>query len=574
MAVSYSGEGQRHSIVTTKRRQALAAGMVCMFLLAQALASAARSATEVSLNAGHGSDGHSHGARGHAPPTGPDFSTVLAQGPNRELGDGAAATAIIHGPNGTQLQRGKFEGPLPRFAQKDIDGNTAGEPMVVFDGGGTAFYSSLVGVEGSFFWHTAVLKSTDDGENWGDVSPFDPASAAAFVTFDPYVYADPVTNRVFSVDWTRDPVEAGVLPSDNQCLNVAFTDDGGSSWDQGPYCPGGDHQTIFSGPPVGDVKTKGYRNVVYLYSNFCGWKSWPFEDAYQSCFTRSLDGGTTWEKPRTVFPRGCFSSAGHGAASWADGTIYIPRVRCEHPGLDSRGKDAEKEGKLNRAEVAVSRDSGETWEVVGVNDRLVRRAAATKGGRQGGAGQHEARVAIDSAGNAYFLFTDYEGRPRLSVSRDQGRTWSKSIAVAAPGVKDTNSNFIGIAAGDPGKIAFTYLGTAGKGDGDELTWNQYVGISLNGLSKRPVFATTTTNATDQPLKRGECAGRCPGTNGSWGMMDFFNIEINPATGMVWTSLVDICTITCDGPGGTSDYEGNQGGVGVQIAGPRLSIRVP
>lgn len=61
-------------------------------------------------------------------------------------------------------------------------------------------------------------------------------------------------------------------------------------------------------------------------------------------------------------------------------------------------------------------------------------------------------------------------------------------------------------------------------------------------------------------------------------MDFFNIGINPETGMVWTSLVDLCTVTCDGEGTPArgfapELELNQAGVGVQTGGAKLGYNL-
>lgn len=471
-----------------------------------------------------------------------------------------AVRTVVHGPDGKQLPAGRFRGKLPEFVQRDIDGKIGGEPTVTFNPDGTAYYAAIgPGVEMSVP-RTFVMKSTDDGESWSDVTPLDPTSEAMYITGDPFIHADPVTGRVFSVD----------LSMTENCNNLAFSDDQGAAWTRSKICPASDHQSLFTGPATIE-KTKDYPNLVYLYTNSCG---------KRSCFLRSRDGGVTWDDPKFIF-KTCGPQAGHGHASWADGTIYIPRTTCDIP-------FSEEERAIDQAEVAISRDNGATWEVVVVDDEVGvdsfhwgNLGSDDNGSRD----QHEARIATDAAGNAYFVFTDGEGMPRLSVSRDQGRTWSRPMMVGVPGLEETNSMFIDVVAGARGRVAFTYLGSDGWGVDAETgaivypTWNQYVAISLNALADKPVFATTTTNRLDEPLKRGECEFRCAGTNKAFGMMDFFNIGINPNTGMIWTSLVDLCTKFCDGegvpaPSFVPKLELNQGGVGLQTGGVRLGHYLP
>lgn len=471
----------------------------------------------------------------------------------------ARGRTVVHGPGGRELPARRFPGKLPEFIQRDIDGKTGGEPTVTFNQDGTAYYAAIgPGIETSVP-RTFVMKSSDDGDNWTDVTPLDPTSEAMYLTGDPFIHADPATGRVFSVD----------LSMTENCNNLAFSDDQGGSWNRSKICPASDHQSLFTGPATVE-KTKDYANLVYLYTNSCG---------ERSCFLRSRDGGVTWDKPSFVF-KTCGPQAGHGHASWADGTIYIPRTTCDVPYTP-------EEKKIDQAEVAISRDNGTTWDIVVVDDEMGVDSfhwGSFGSDDYGSRDSHEARITTDSEGNAYYVFTDAAGMPRLSVSRDQGRTWTRPMMVGVPGLEETNSMFIDVVAGSKGKVAMTYLGSDGWGVTDAgniaaPTWNQYVAMTLNALADKPVFATTTTNPLEDPLKRGECEFRCAGTNKAFGMMDFFNIGINPKTGMVWTALVDLCTVTCDGEGRPGrgfvpELELNQAGVGVQTRGARLGYSLP
>jgi hypothetical protein len=157
----------------------------------------------------------------------------------------------------------------------------------------------------------------------------------------------------------------------------------------------------------------------------------------------------------------------------------------------------------------------------------------------------------------------------LAVSHDDGAHFDASMNVTAPGV--TAAKFPAITAGDGGRIAFLYVGTEVAGGfgakGKTLanaTWNAYVGYSLDADKTAPVFATVTANPTADPLKRGDCSGRCGG------MYDFLDIQIQPKTGQVWMSLVDLCNDKCAASDGTSkDPIISRGAVGVQLGGTLL-----
>lgn len=482
-------------------------------------------------------------------------------------------TPVVHRSEGRVLNLSAYPGEIPQFLQRYMGDYGAGEPTVAINRDGVAIYPTIefdlppgVGALAT----SAVLRTRDNGMSWKEVTPtFAGAVSAAPTSLDPYVYADPVTGRLFNIDLNL--ANGGFL---------SWSDDGAQSWTNNPDCcgiPVDDHQTLFSGPAT----TLQANPLLYpgriLY--FC------INQIASATCTKSLDGGVTWVLPTTVFqgaqPAGdgaevpvdvCGGLHGHGHASEATGTVFLPKGHCG-------------EAWLGR-----STDNGLTWDTVLVDGTV-------------GFDGHEAIVSTDRAGNVYYFFLDGNALPRLSISTDDGATWSSPLNVTAPGV--TRAKFPSIVAGEDGRIAFLYLGTtsprgqqlydrtectppegeqcpyAYPAERENATWNGYVGFSLDATAIDPIFATVTAHPAADPLHRGDCAGRCQVSGG--GMYDFLDIETHPLTGQVWVALVDNCNDHGPGEGvaSCSDPEGSIDSVrrawatvGVQMGGTPLGTRLP
>jgi hypothetical protein len=138
-----------------------------------------------------------------------------------------------------------------------------------------------------------VATSTDWGKTWTDVSP------GHARTFDPYLYVDPATGRVFEVDYQL------------VCHSISFSDNAGKAWTtNNGACEITDHENLVAGPaPNGGAKPTGYPNVVYECGNGGGIGVVFFSHVAQLC-DKSLDGGVTWQPTGT--PPFSDAAAPHG----------------------------------------------------------------------------------------------------------------------------------------------------------------------------------------------------------------------------------------------------------------------
>lgn len=480
-------------------------------------------------HAGPAVTAHGHGRSAHArdvaltrPAGGPSWGSHVVE---HELGGVPAEEAANRG-----------RGALYRT------GEIASEPTLGLTSDGTILYQ-LWTAEGL----PVVGRSPDGGRSWDYVLPSS-LTDATDGSFDPYLYVDPVTDRVFSVNH--------LAPTPGQCHDVAFSDEAGDDWSSSLLCGQLDHQTLFAGPPVSSALDPDvYPNVVYLCS-----AQVPPGANFSSLTTcqRSLDGG------RTFVPTGepayvgidpeadtgdfgirgfCGGLSGHGVVG-PDGTVYVPRTYCGRPFL------------------AISRDEGARWERVEVADNGT---AITSWGQT----EHDAGVAVDADGNLYYTWIARDRLPYLAVSTDGGTTWSEPLMVGTPGVVEASSAGA-IDVGTPGRVAIAYLGsenspgppfdeiedctgalwapcvtngyreTSGSAFFPEpepyggVTWNGYLSVVVDALGPRPTLFSAAVNDPDEPFIRGTCdAHRCKGT------FEFIDVVIGP-DGVAWGAYVDVC----------------------------------
>ncbi len=415
--------------------------------------------------------------------------------------------AVAHRAGGVRVSAPAAGTPSSRPYEVGANG---WEPTMGITTGGSMFYQAFVsGVS------PKVLRSRDNGRSWQNVSPTARGLYVHQMSFDPYLWLDEETSRVFTLDLFA----AG-------CSLLSFSDDEGDHWTTTPLCDVPDHPTVFGGPPVSST-THGYPNVLYLCGNVI---------VATTC-SRSLDGGRTFQpaglpayapdavpKARPVVDLYYVGLTGHGVVG-PDGTVFLPSYYTGQPLL------------------AISRNEGRTWIRVQV-------------AHTGIANHQDPQVAADRKGNVYYTWVGADLRPYLAISQDRGRTWGKPMMIGPPGLKEAALSTIDVGA--PGKVAIAYLGreeSAGKGP----AWNGYITMSAWALAARPLFYSSAINDPADPLAETcDANGRCEGVG------DFFDVQIAP-DGTPWAAFADACVVDRCTP-----YMGAAPGiVGRLVGGPAL-----
>lgn len=199
--------------------------------------------------------------------------------------------------------------------------------------------------------------------------------------------------------------------------------------------------------------------------------------------------------------------------------------------------------------VSVSEDDGLTWSA-----QVVDPQARVLG--------HDVELATDSQGNVYAAWLGQDELTHLSVSRDHGRTWSTPITVGP--TEANHTRLPAIAAGAPGKVAVSLVATDAPGPADQLdgddTWHAYLSILTGAHQGAPHVDTVQLSPDGDPLFRCSCG------NLSCGLGDFLDVVID-GEGRPWAALVDRCHDACvDG----SENDGDKrGAVGTLAQGPSL-----
>ncbi|MDP7329361.1 MAG: sialidase family protein, partial [Candidatus Thalassarchaeaceae archaeon] len=279
-----------------------------------------------------------------------------------------------------------------------------------------------------------------------------------------------------------------------------------------------------SGYGIGGIVSQNFYEtaVYYCYNKLAG----------IFCYT-SFDGGATFEAGGQLYGLATTNGGLHGAITSApDGTVYVtPRVQTPT--------------------VIVSDDNGLTWF-----DRTMGEDTGTPNPRK------NSEVATDTESNAYHIWTGADEGVYMSRSTDSGQSWEQNSTRISP-VEIISSVFPQVDAGDPGRIAITYLGSENaselnQSDIDGNPWDGnahyansnvsyylYITYSLNALDENPVFHTVRASA--DPVQVGSIclnSGDCRDIGGSnRNLLDFNDLHID-LDGRVYIAFADGCFGDC------------------------------
>ena len=413
---------------------------------------------------------------------------------------------FVTGSNGTALD----VEPLDMDFVFSNVGEQGAEPSIGVTSSGCIFFIAF----------EKPMRSCDHGQTWVNTRDI---TQAPF-TNDPYGWVDPITDRVFNIHMM------GL-----QTTWVGWSDNDGESWAGNPHDSGttplNDHIKLGSGPwtdegygALGSLSSNLYETAVYFcYNKIAG----------IFCFT-SFDGGATFEAGGQIVGLATSNGGLHGAITTApDGTDYLPP-------------------RVATPTIIFSKDNGYSWE-----ERYMGEDVGTPSIRKNG------EVATDTESNAYNIWVGGDQGVYMSTSIDSGNTWNQKSIRVSP-IEVISATFPHTSAGDPGRIAITYLGSEdadelGQPDIDDQPWDGnahyattnvshylYVTYSLNALDENPVFHTQKVSPDPVQvgsicLNSGDCRSNEGGSNRN--LLDFNDLHID-LEGRVYIAFADGCTGTC------------------------------
>lgn len=190
--------------------------------------------------------------------------------------------------------------------------------------------------------------------------------------------------------------------------------------------------------------------------------------------------------------------------------------------------------------VSMSKDNGTTWSVVTVPGSKTQ-------------DESDPAVGVGSAGSAYFGYAQdttsggtSSSAPYASVLR--GTAFSTPVDVSGGSIK--NVQFPTVVAGDDGRAAMSYLGTTTPGDDQAAnftgTWNAYVAQTTDGGR---TWTNTQANPSADPVQKG-CIFLGGGSNTCRNLLDFMGMTVDK-TGNVIVGYADGCNATCAAGGANS-----------------------
>jgi hypothetical protein len=398
----------------------------------------------------------------------------------------ALRPAVAHKPGGELAEYSVSQAIFPCMSRT---GSVSREPTIGITSKGSIFhYPAMVGDNTQ---PMGVAISRDQGKTFSRVLPGIAGQPFHRSSLDPYLYVDPMTDRIFADD---------LLTA--HCSYFSWSDDDGATWEHSySGCLEADHQTIFGGKPV-TTSPVGYPNLVYRCAiNTVALGAY----GYSSTCMKSIDGGRTWLltlEPAFITdpadaPNLCTGAHGHGIADHR-GWIYLPKEHCDVPML------------------AISKDEGDSWTRVAVSSI--------------GISGHDAGVGVDREGTIYYSWVAGDGLPYIAYSKDDGRTWSDPIMVGAPEV--THARFAEMYVGGVGKVAWVYMGRLEPiNETFPQTYGAFMGVSYDLLSENPtLYSATVHDPVADPFVVGGCCG---------GVQDFIDVRIGP-DGTPWGAFVDDC----------------------------------
>ncbi len=374
--------------------------------------------------------------------------------------------AVAHAAGGQVLSPQPAGAPVPCAA---TTGFAAVDATLVITASGKIVFAPAV--------LPSLTVSVDDGAVWS--TPLKLPDEPSGTLLHPWVWQDAASHRLF---YNVFPIAKGTC-QDGSGAMLWTSDDQGSTWTSGSVgCGSDDWGKVITGPPStaasrAALAQSGYPDMVY----YCATGPTAIIGPDHICY-RSTDGGKTFTQTATDPVSASGNGYPTGGVVGPDGTLYVPK------------------GSPNGLAIAVSKDEGDTWTDATVTGSMFVGTQSKN--------WLSMNVTVDAQGNLYAVWSDDSDLlPRLSVSKDEGATWSSPLAIGAPGVM--TSAYPSVTVSSTGAVAVAYYGSTQArvtGDGyfmsDGLPYSAYLVVTQNPSASAPVFWSATFNDPAHPVFTG------------------------------------------------------------------------
>jgi len=334
------------------------------------------------------------------------------------------------------------------WTQNQLPSGTWGDPCVIFDASGNAYYAHLANLSGGYFIdRITVHRSSNGGITWFDstATPVNPPKQQDKEWMACDYYDTPYYNTLYMA-WTEFDTYGSTVPTDSSRILFARSTDGGATWslpmkisDTGGDCLDDDNTVEGAVPAVGPNGE--------VYTAWSGPLGIMFDRSFDGGVTFGTDifvsdqpGGWAFDIPGISRCNGLPITACDVSPSRYRGTVYV-LWSDQRNGLDNTDVFLVK-----------SNDSGSTWSTP--------TAVNSDGGT---AQQFFPWLAIDQSNG--FLYTVFYDRRNYSVgdsmtdvfvarSTDGGDTWTNFQVSDVPFLPRSSiffGDYINIAANN-GKV--------------------------------------------------------------------------------------------------------------------------
>jgi hypothetical protein len=289
--------------------------------------------------------------------------------------------------------------------------------------------------------YLALTVSADGGKSWGAQAPLCVCRGSG-AQYDPTIEVVPETGDVYSTFLNAD--RAGGF-------STVFikSDDHGKTWTDPVHVYG--HVSWTDKPEV--TSSQNGRHV------YVSWNGPQGGDLYVGI---SHDFGSTWSQLKLSSSKRYYYA--YDATVLPNGTVVFSESSLRYTGVGQT-----VEGPIWH-HALISRDRGHTWHNV-VVDKVANGERCVADGCPDDYYTGQTSVASDSAGHLAFAYegATFDGGPQrvyVRTSDDQGRTWSKRVALSVQGENATGPRIDFAGAGE-GRI--WYMQTSHGGNPDAWT---------------------------------------------------------------------------------------------------------